>query len=444
MGLTLYNSLGRQKVSFEPLDQSHVRVYACGPTVYSFAHIGNARMSVVFDILVRLLRKLYPQVTYVSNITDIDDKIMVAAEKENQPISAITNKYADIYNADMAALGVLAPDIQPRATDHVPQMIAMIEKLIANGHAYEAEGHVLFSVPSMQTYGRLSGRNRDEQIAGARVDVAPYKKDPADFVLWKPSTDNQPGWESPWGYGRPGWHIECSAMSAEYLGELFDIHGGGVDLTFPHHENERAQSTCAHGCDEQARYWVHNGFVMVEGEKMSKSLGNVTLVHDLIETAPGEAIRLALLTSHYRQPLDWTATGLEQAKATLDKFYKVIADNPSPAGDVPEEVMTALQDDLNVPRVLAAMHVMAGDKDVAGLKATGELLGLLQQDPVEWFETTKKQVDLTDAEIDALVTARNQARADKDFAKADAIRDDLLAKGIVIKDSADGTTWSVG
>ena len=233
-------------------------------------------------------------------------------------------------------------------------------------------------------------------------------------------------------------------MSAEYLGELFDIHGGGVDLTFPHHENERAQSTCAHGCDEQARYWVHNGFVMVEGEKMSKSLGNVTLVHDLIETAPGEAIRLALLTSHYRQPLDWTATGLEQAKATLDKFYKVIADNPSPAGDVPEEVMTALQDDLNVPRVLAAMHVMAGDKDVAGLKATGELLGLLQQDPVEWFETTKKQVDLTDAEIDALVTARNQARADKDFAKADAIRDDLLAKGIVIKDSADGTTWSVG
>ena len=328
--LKLYNSLTRQKEEFTPLDPSNVRMYACGPTVYNYAHIGNARMAVVFDLWARLLRHLYPKVTYASNITDVEDKIMIAAEEQGVPIHEITEKYTKIYNDDMGTLGVDLPDIQPKATDHIAEMIDQISQLIDRGHAYEAEGHVLFHVPSDPSYGTLSGRSRDEQVAGARVEVAPYKKDPADFVLWKPSTEDQPGWDSPWGLGRPGWHIECSAMAEKHLGLPFDIHGGGADLKFPHHENEIAQSCCANDKakepDSFAKYWVHNGFVTVEGEKMSKSLGNFLLVHDLIEKYPGEVLRLSLLSAHYRQPLDWSEQVLHQNQKLLDKLYQKLGE----------------------------------------------------------------------------------------------------------------------
>ncbi len=450
--LTLYNSLKREKEIFTPIDPSHVRLYACGPTVYNYAHIGNARMAVVFDVLTRVLRQIYPKVTYVSNITDVDDKIMKAAEDTGTPIDEITKKYADIYNADMAALGCSAPDIQPRATTHIGEMIALIEKLIEQDHAYASDGHVLFHVPSFPAYGGLSGRSRDEQIAGARVEVASYKKDPADFVLWKPSAENEPGWDSPWGRGRPGWHIECSAMAEKHLGLPFDIHGGGADLKFPHHENEIAQSCCAHGHEDDlsafAKMWVHNGFVTVEGEKMSKSLGNVTLVHDLIGTYPGEALRLTLLSAQYRQPLDWTEDAIHQSKRLLDKLYAILHEVGSdvPEQSVPENVLSALRDDLNTPRALAEINTLLkneADRSVlAGqLLAIGAVLGILQEDPAVWLGYSKEGGDEDAAKIEGLLEERSAARAAKDFARSDEIRDQLKEMGVVIEDTPEGAKW---
>jgi cysteinyl-tRNA synthetase len=396
----------------------------CGPTVYDFAHIGNARPVVVFDVLYRLLKHLYPKVTYVRNITDVDDKIIAASQETGEAIDGITQRYAQVYRDDMASLNALPPDIEPRATDHIPQMIAMMEKLIASGHAYAEQGHVLFGVQTMTDYGKLSRHSRDELIAGARVEVAPYKKDPADFVLWKPSDDNQPGWESPWGRGRPGWHLECSAMSETHLGVTFDIHGGGQDLIFPHHENEIAQSVCAHDGAPFVRYWMHNGYLTVDGEKMSKSLGNFHTVHDLLEKTPGEAIRLALLSAHYRQPLDFSL----QAVA----------------------VQTALEDDLNTPKAIAELHGLASELNKAShpdrkaalkgaILAGGNLLGLLQQDPEAWFK--QGAGDLDDAAIEDMIQRRVDARAAKDFAEADRLRDELVSNGIILEDGPTGTKW---
>ncbi len=438
MSLSLHNTFSRKKEPFRPLDPGNVRVYVCGPTVYDYAHIGNARPVVVFDVLFRLLRRLYGEthVTYVRNITDVDDKINAASQASGEPIRAITERTAKAFREDMAALGALPPTVEPRATEHVAGMIAMIADLIAKGHAYAAEGHVLFSVASMLDYGKLSGRSLDEMIAGARVEVAPYKKDPADFVLWKPSDASLPGWDSPWGRGRPGWHIECSAMSHEYLGETFDIHGGGADLIFPHHENEIAQSTCAHGPGTFVRYWMHNGYLMVDGEKMSKSLGNFLIVHDLLKEFPGEALRLALLTTHYRQPLDFTKAGVEQAKRKLDGWYRKVAGGTAAA---PDSVQAALEDDLNTPQAIAALERLSG----ADLKAGGALLGLLQQDPEVWFKGPSGGAagGLDDAAIDDLIAKRNAARKAKDFAEADRIRKLLSDAGIVLEDGAQGTTW---
>ncbi|MBB4287752.1 cysteine--tRNA ligase [Roseospira goensis] len=458
--LHIHDTLRRGKVPFEPLDPAHVRLYVCGPTVYDRAHIGNARPVLVFDVLFRLLRRLYPRVTYVRNITDVDDKINARAQETGRPIAAITAETTRLFHEDMGALGALPPTVEPRATDHITQMIAMIEGLIATGHAYEAEGHVLFAVASMPDYGRLSGRSRDELIAGARVEVAPYKRDPADFVLWKPSTEDQPGWDSPWGRGRPGWHIECSAMSAEYLGPAFDIHGGGQDLIFPHHENEIAQSTCTHGPGAFARYWMHNGFLMVEGDKMSKSLGNFVTVHDLLGRAPGEAIRMCMLSTHYHQPLDWTEAGLRQARAGLDRLYTAlrgaadvaVPDDPAPSA----ALVAALCDDLNTPRALALLYETAGALNKAtdaaerarlkgDLLGGGALLGLLGQDPEAWFQGGADAGDGPTAEaIEALIAERKAARTAKDFARADAIRDELAAHGIVLEDGPQGTTWKRG
>jgi cysteinyl-tRNA synthetase len=411
-------------------------------------------MAVVFDLLARLLRHQFPQVTYVSNITDVDDKIITASQETGEPIDQITRRYETIYNADMAALGVSAPDIQPRATEHIKEMIALNEQLIARGHAYAADGHVLFDVPSFPKYGGLSGRSRDDQIAGARVDVAPYKKDPADFVLWKPSNEVQPGWDSPWGRGRPGWHIECSAMAEKHLGLPFDIHGGGADLKFPHHENEIAQSCCAHGNEDNlaafAKYWIHNGFLTVEGEKMSKSLGNFLLTHDLIEQGiPGEVIRFALLSGHYRQPLDWTEDGMTQSKRTLDRFYKILhdlSDVPLVAVELPEGIMDALNDDLNTPKAYAELNALAkeaADKKTAEAKtkfiAGAALMGFLLENPAEWLGLGSSSAET--AWIDALVQERVEAKKARNFARADQIRNELLAKGIIVEDFADGSKW---
>lgn len=454
--LKLYNSLTRKKDAFEPIDPSHVRIYACGPTVYSYAHIGNARMAVVFDVLANILRNQYPKVTYVSNITDVDDKIIAASRECGDAISAITEKYARIYNEDMAALGVTAPDIQPRATAHIPQMIALIEKLIAAKHAYAADGHVLFSVPSFPAYGGLSGRSRDEQIAGARVEVASYKQDPADFVLWKPSHGDEPGWDSPWGFGRPGWHIECSAMAEEHLGLPFDIHGGGADLKFPHHENEIAQSCCAHGKEHDlsafAKYWVHNGFVTVNGEKMSKSLGNVVLAHDLAKKYNGEVLRLTLLSAHYRQPLDWTDDSIQQSKKTLDRLYQTlhsVADVKTEENAAfPQAFMDAICDDLNTPKALAALSALA--KEVAEHKtptlkgqiyAAAKLIGILQHKPEEWLGYCVFDNSIDENCINSLLQQRAQAKKDKNFARADEIRTELTAMGIAIEDTPQGTLW---
>jgi cysteinyl-tRNA synthetase len=431
-------------------------MYVCGPTVYNHPHIGNARPAVVFDLLFRLLKRRFGDVVYVRNVTDIDDKIMAAATAEGATTEAISRRYAAAYHDDMAALNVLPPTVEPYATGHVPEMIAMIERLIAKGNAYEAEGHVLFHVPSFPGYGALSRRSRDEMIEGARVEVAPYKRDGADFVLWKPSTAEQPGWDSPWGRGRPGWHIECSAMVAAHLGVTIDIHGGGLDLKFPHHENEIAESTCAHDGAPLARFWLHNGFLDIEREKMSKSLGNVLLVRDLLRAAPGEAIRYALLAAHYRKPLDWSAAGLARAKHALDRLYLTLADLPGPDeaepdAAAPEPLVAALEDDLNTPKAFAELFALARAANASGevderralkarLLAAGELLGLLQQDPETWLKTTGK-AEIDAAEVERLIGRRAAARQAKDFAEADRIRDQLAAEGVILEDQAGGTRW---
>ncbi|HUW52277.1 MAG TPA: cysteine--tRNA ligase [Rhodanobacter sp.] len=453
MPISLYNSLNRHTEPFIPLDPRRVTVYLCGPTVYNYVHIGNARGPVVFDVLVRLLRRHYPQVVYARNITDVDDKINAAAQAQGVPIDIITGKFAQAYREDMAGLGIAVPDIEPHATAHIAPIIAMIETLIAGGHAYAAEGHVLFDVDSYPAYGALSGRDTEELIAGARVEVAPYKKNPADFVLWKPSTPELPGWDSPWGVGRPGWHIECSAMSAAHLGETIDIHAGGIDLLFPHHENEIAQSTCAHGGKVFARWWMHNGMLTFDGRKMSKSLGNVLLVHELLQQHPPEALRLRLLSGHYRQPLDWSDSAIAQAVSTLDGWYRVLRDLagielPAAALPVPANVEAALCDDLNTPQALAELSQLADQARLEGNARTkaallggGALLGLLQQEPEAWFRRGENAVDA--AHVEDLLQQRRSARAARDFARADAIRDELTTLGIVIEDGAQGTRWSV-
>ena len=442
--LHIHSSLSRRKERFEPADPNHVRMYVCGPTVYDLAHLGNARPVVVYDVLARLLRTLYPRLTYVRNITDVDDKINARAAESGEPIAAITARTTADFHADMASLGALPPDIEPRATAHVVEMIDIAQRLIASGHAYEAEGHVLFSVASDPSYGSLSGRSRDELLAGARIDVAPYKRDAGDFVLWKPSTPDLPGWDSPWGRGRPGWHIECSAMSWKYLGESFDIHGGGSDLIFPHHENEMAQSLCAFPGSHFAKYWMHNGMLQVNGEKMSKSLGNFFTVRDVLAKAPGEAVRLLLLRTHYRSLLDFSDHGLAEAKKELDRFYRALETAPDAvAGAVPASVLEALCDDLNTPLVLSLMHGMAdaalaGDRSAAAdLRAAGSVLGLVQQAPDAWFRGAADD----SAEIEAAIAERLAARKAKDFGRADAIRQELSAKGIVLEDGPKGTTW---
>ncbi|MCR9257616.1 MAG: cysteine--tRNA ligase [Alphaproteobacteria bacterium] len=453
--LKFHNTLTRRKEDFTPIDPDRVRMYVCGPTVYDYAHIGNARPAVVFDVLYRLLRHVYgpDHVTYARNITDIDDKIMARSKESGESVASITRRTAQQYVDDMAALGVMEMDVQPRATDHVGEMIDLMRVLIDKGHAYAAEGHVLFDVPSMPRYGELSRRSQDEIIAGARVDVAPYKRNPSDFVLWKPSADDQPGWDSPWGRGRPGWHIECSAMAAEHLGKTFDIHGGGQDLVFPHHENEIAQSVCAHGTERMANYWLHNGFINIDKEKMSKSLGNFVTVHDLLEEHPGEAIRLGLLSAQYRQPLSWSDALIREQKAVLDRLYRALEGMPGTEAALPDEaVLSALADDLNTPAALARMHELATAINKASatekpslqakLKASGYLLGILQQDPEAWFKGAPQEAGgLSDADIEAMITGRADARKAKDFAEADRIRDALTAAGIVLEDGPAGTTW---
>ncbi|MDW3095876.1 MAG: cysteine--tRNA ligase [Gammaproteobacteria bacterium] len=455
MAIKLYNTLSKQKQVFEPLNPDCVTMYVCGPTVYSYAHIGNARPAVVFDVLVKLLRKQYKKVIYARNLTDVDDKINAAANEQGVEIDVVTNKFTNIYHQDMGSLGVDMPDIEPRATDHIGQIISMIEGLINKGFAYEAEQHVMFNVPAYKAYGELSGRNREDMIAGARVEVAPYKKDPADFVLWKPSTPDQPSWQSPWGAGRPGWHIECSAMIEKHLGNTIDIHGGGQDLIFPHHENEIAQSTCAHDHQVFCRYWIHNGFVNVNYEKMSKSIGNVLLVHDLLKNAPGEAVRYALLSTHYRSPLDWTDELLTSSKKCLDRLYGALEELASieattPAKELTDKFYNAVKEDLNTPLAFSELHALAklannasDDQQRAELKGAmlecGQLLGLLQQQPSAWFGVGSS--DLDEVMIDGLITQRNQARSEKDFASADRIRDQLAEMGIEILDRPEGTSW---
>jgi cysteinyl-tRNA synthetase len=455
MPISLYNSLSRRIEPFSPLDPNRVTVYLCGPTVYSYVHIGNARGPVVFDVLVKLLRRHYPGVVYARNITDVDDKINAAALNQGVPISQITERFTEVYRNDMAGLGIAPPDLEPKATAHIAQIITMIQTLIANGHAYTAEGHVLFDVDAYSAYGALSGRDTDDMIAGARVEVAPYKKNPMDFVLWKPSTPELPGWDSPWGRGRPGWHIECSAMSAAHLGETIDIHAGGVDLQFPHHENEIAQSTCAHGGKVFARWWMHNGMLTFDGRKMSKSLGNVLHVHELLKKHPPEALRLLLLRGHYRQPLDWSDAAIAQAISTLDGWYRVLRELNDVAIDatqslpVPERLEAALCDDLNTPQALAELSMLAdtarqtpSPANKAALLGGGLVLGLLQNDPEAWFKRASgNSVDAN--RVEALLEERRSARAARDFARADAIRNELSAMGVVIEDGAQGTRWSV-
>ena len=457
MSLQLHNTLTRRLEPFVPLDPACPTMYLCGPTVYNFVHIGNARGPVLFGVLAALLRRRYGALRYARNITDVDDKINAAARELSVPIATITDKYAAAYRADMAALGIAPPDLEPAATAHIPQIIAMIERLVESGHAYAAEGHVLFSVASFDGYGKLSRRDPEDMLAGARVEVAPYKRDPGDFVLWKPSTDDLPGWDSPWGRGRPGWHIECSAMAAAHLGESIDIHAGGVDLQFPHHENEIAQSECAHGGKVFARYWLHNGMLNFAGAKMSKSLGNIEKVHDLLQAHPPEALRYALLSAHYRQPLDWSDALIEQSVRTLDRLYGTLRDlaGVDATATIPASVEAALDDDLNTPAVLAEIARMAGDARKAAsvgeipgeekvrlksqLLGAGLALGLLQQDPAAWFERGASGDD--DTRIQALIDERNAARKARDFARSDAIRDQLAAEGIALEDTPQGVRW---
>ena len=450
----LFNTLNGKKEKLEAIDPKHLKIYACGPTVYNYAHIGNARMAVVFDTLVRTLKTIYPKVTYVSNITDIDDKIIDAAKDQNVAISSITEKYTKIYNDDMAKLNVLAPDIQPKATEYISEMIDLVSDLIKKDFAYEKEGHVLFHVPSFKNYGLLSNRNRDEQIAGSRVDVAPFKKDPADFVLWKPSSDNQPGWDSPWGFGRPGWHTECSAMSEKTLGLPFDIHGGGRDLIFPHHENEIAQSCCSaadpNKPESYAKYWMHNGFVTIDSEKMSKSLGNIILVNDLTQKYHGEVIRLALLSSHYRQGLDWNEKVIHQAKKLLDKLYEIHEELKEIETSLDDRSFGSIEiifDDLNTPGLISEVNKLIKEVDSADdnekvllkskLLMIGKVLGILED------SAYKKASDELSEEVEKLIKERSEAKENKNFELADEIRNRLEERGIEIKDTPDGTSWKV-
>jgi cysteinyl-tRNA synthetase len=453
MPISLYNTLSRRKEEFAPQSGNRVTMYVCGPTVYSAPHIGNARPAVVFDVLARLLRSRY-ELTYARNITDVDDKINAAAVESGRDIGEIAAEYIEAYHADMRALGVLDPDVEPRATAHLAGMIDMIEKLIEGGHAYAADGHVLFRVQSFDAYGGLSRRDRRELLAGARVDVAPYKEDAGDFVLWKPSTPELPGWDSPWGRGRPGWHLECSVMAAEHLGTTIDIHGGGNDLIFPHHENEIAQSTCAHDGALFSRFWLHNGFVNVEHAKMSKSVGNIVLVRDLLEQAPGEAVRLALLSGHYRQPLDWSETVLAEAKRKLDRLYGTLRDADGwqsewASAEPNATFITALEDDMNTPRALAALFEISREANrsdapaertelAARLRASADMLGLLGADPEQWFTA---DAELGPEDIERRINERSEARARRDFAEADRIRDELASLGIAIEDGEGGTRW---
>ncbi len=456
MSLFLHNSLTRRKEEFIPLDPVRVTMYACGPTVYNPPHIGNARAAVVYDVLYRVLRRHYPNVVYARNITDVDDKINLAARQEGVSIAVISARYTEIYHRDVAALGVLPPVIEPRATEHIPAMVRMIERLLEAGHAYVAEGHVLFQVSSYAAYGALAGRSHDEMIAGSRVEIAPFKRDPADFVLWKPSVGDQPGWESPWSYGRPGWHLECSAMSEQHLGLTIDIHGGGNDLKFPHHENEIAQSTCAHGGQVFCRYWVHNGFVEIDSEKMSKSLGNVLLVQNLLRRFPGEALRLALIKGRYREPMNWSDDLVNQAKSQLDRLYGALqrlGDVVVPDQRAPDEFLAAMDDDLNTPQALAGLMGLATRANTAtdnverayckgALLACGKELGLLQQPPGEWFSATRAGA-LDVALVESLIAARNAARDQKDWVTADKVRAEIATLGISIQDGPSGTQWRV-
>ena len=455
MSLFLYNTLSRRPELFVPLVANCPTMYVCGPTVYNYVHIGNARGPVVFGVLAALLRRRFGGLRYARNITDVDDKINAAAKALGTPISTITDKYSAAYRDDMAALGVsgeFAPDIEPEATRHIDQIIAMIERLIADGHAYAAEHHVLFAVGSFAGYGKLSRRDTEEMLAGARIDVAPYKRDPGDFVLWKPSSDDLPGWDSPWGRGRPGWHIECSAMAAAHLGPTIDIHAGGIDLQFPHHENEMAQSECAHGGAPFARWWLHNGMLNFGGAKMAKSVGNIQRVHDLVRQHPPEALRYALLSAHYRQPLEWSDGLIEQCVRTLDRLYGTLRDlaDVQATAVIPASIDAALDDDLNTPTALAEIARLAGEarkatsrEDRATLKAqllgAGKVLGLLQQAPAEWFARGVSGDD--DARIQALVDERAAAKQARDFARADALRDQLAAEGILLEDTPQGVRW---
>jgi cysteinyl-tRNA synthetase len=462
--LFIHNTLSKRKEEFIPIDSNHIRMYTCGPTVYNYAHIGNARPAVVSDLLVRVLRQHYDKVTYVSNITDIDDKIIKASIETRESIETITKKYKNIYNEDMNSLGVIKPDIQPHATDYIKEMIDLIKKMIHNDTAYESEGHVLFNVKKYSAYGKLSGRNIDDQLAGSRVEVASYKKNPGDFVLWKPSSQKQPGWDSPWGFGRPGWHLECSTMSEESLGLPFDIHGGGMDLTFPHHENEIAQSCGAHGEDKNPKrfvhYWIHNAMLNIGGEKMSKSLGNIFYIRDYLKKHDGEVLRLALLSGHYRQSINWTNDTIEQAKNILDKFYRIL----NKVSDVkideekinacPEKVLSALSNDLNTSEALAELNEIAKKLSISKTKedkikyktyllAASNTIGILQKSPKKWLGIGQRNNSIDNNLIDSIISKRNEARNNKNFNEADSLRNKLSEMGIEIEDTSDGTIWRV-
>ena len=460
--LFIHNTLSKRKEEFIPIDSNHIRMYTCGPTVYNYAHIGNARPAVVSDLLVRVLRQHYDKVTYVSNITDIDDKIIKASIETKESIEIITKKYKNIYNEDMNSLGVIKPDIQPHATDYIKEMIDLVKKMIHNETAYEAEGHVLFNVKKYLAYGKLSGRNIDDQLAGSRVEVASYKKNPGDFVLWKPSSQNQPGWNSPWGFGRPGWHLECSTMSEESLGLPFDIHGGGMDLTFPHHENEIAQSCGAHGEGKNPKrfvhYWIHNAMLNISGEKMSKSLGNIFYIRDYLKKHDGEVLRLALLSGHYRQSINWTNDTIDQAKNILDKFYRVL----NKVSDIkideekikvcPEKVLSALSNDLNTSEALAELNEIAKKLSISKTKedkikyktyllAASNTMGILQKSPKKWLGIGQRNNSIDNDLIDSIISKRNEARNNKNFNEADSLRNKLSEMGIEIEDTSDGTIW---
>jgi cysteinyl-tRNA synthetase len=458
MSLQVHNTLSGKKEEFVPLQPGRVTMYVCGPTVYNLPHIGNARPVVVFDLLFRLLQPQYDEVIYARNITDIDDKIIASVLESGRDMAEFTAEFTAKYREDMAALNALVPTMEPHATHHLPEMIALTEILIGKGHAYESQGHVLFAVESMEDYGKLSHRSLEDMQAGARVEVADYKRYPGDFVLWKPSSDKEPGWDSPWGRGRPGWHLECSAMIRAHLGETIDIHGGGRDLIFPHHENEIAQSQCAHGGD-YVRYWMHNGFLDIDGEKMSKSLGNFHTVRDLLQQFPGEVLRFALLTAHYRSPLDFSAELLEQSRASLDGLYGALREVQDVAVDMDvslasEPFYAALNDDLNTPIAIAELHALAktlnkaddADKPLlkARILAAADLLGILQSSPEEWFQGAASDDAISAAAIEALIAERQQAKLDKNYARADEVREELKAQGVVLEDAREGTTWKRG